>query len=138
MNSLVLRTATRYLMPLLVLFSIFLLLRGHNEPGGGFIGGLLASAAFCLDALAYEVSAARRLLRVHPQVFIGSGLLLALGSGLGPLFVGQPFLTGTWLIFEAGEVGEIALGSTLFFDLGVDLVVIGVVLSAVFALLEEE
>jgi L-alanine-DL-glutamate epimerase-like enolase superfamily enzyme len=55
MNSLILRTAARYLLPLLILFSIFLLFRGHNEPGGGFVAGLVAAAAFALYALAADV-----------------------------------------------------------------------------------
>ncbi|HMN02746.1 MAG TPA: MnhB domain-containing protein, partial [Geobacter anodireducens] len=67
MQSLFLATAVRLLLPLLLLFSLFLLLRGHNEPGGGFVGGLVAAAAFALHALAHGVAAARRVLRVEPD-----------------------------------------------------------------------
>ncbi len=65
MTSLILSTATRYMLPLLLLFSIFLLLRGHNEPGGGFVGGLVAAAAFALYAIAFDVATARRTLGVE-------------------------------------------------------------------------
>jgi len=75
--SLILSTATRLLLPLLLMFSIFLLLRGHNEPGGGFVGGLVAAAAFALHAIAYSVAATRRLLIIDPRALIGTGLLIA-------------------------------------------------------------
>ena len=65
-DSLILRTATRLLMPLLLLFSLFELLRGHNEPGGGFVGGLLAAGSLCLYLLAHGPEATRRVLRIDP------------------------------------------------------------------------
>jgi multicomponent Na+:H+ antiporter subunit B len=73
MNSLILGTATRFLMPLMLLFSIFLLLRGHNMPGGGFAGGLVAAAAFALYSIAASVGTTRKALRFEPQNFIGVG-----------------------------------------------------------------
>jgi multicomponent Na+:H+ antiporter subunit B len=82
MPSLILSTATRYMLPLLLLFSVFLLLRGHNDPGGGFVGGLVAAAAFSFYAFAYQVSEARRALRVEPRVLIGAGLVVAVGSAI--------------------------------------------------------
>ena len=71
MTSLILRTATRFLMPLLLLFALFLLFRGHNEPGGGFVGGLVVAAAFVLYAIAYGVDAGRRALLVDPSTTPG-------------------------------------------------------------------
>ena len=82
MTSLILRTATRYLFPIIMLFSIYALLRGHNEPGGGFVGGLAAASAYTLYALAFDVAAARNLLRIDSRTLIGLGLLLSLGSAL--------------------------------------------------------
>ena len=126
--SLLLRIATRYLFPLLLLFSLFLLLRGHHAPGGGFVGGLTAAAAFALYLLAFGTAAARRRLRVAPQTVIGAGLLLAGVSGLPALADGRPYLTSVW-------VG--ALGTPLLFDVGVYLLVVGIVLLMLFALAEE-
>jgi multicomponent Na+:H+ antiporter subunit B len=137
MNSLILRTASRYLLPLLILFSIFLLFRGHNEPGGGFVAGLVGAAAFALYALAADVEAARFALQVDPHVLIGSGLLLALADGIVPFFFGQEFLTGRWTYLRLPGVGEIEIGSPLFFDIGVYLVVMGVALMIIFSLAEE-
>jgi multicomponent Na+:H+ antiporter subunit B len=135
--SLILQTATRYLMPLLLLFSIFLLLRGHNKPGGGFSGGLVAAAAFALYAVAFDVAAARRLVRVSPHVLIGIGLLIAIASGVASLFAGASFMTGMWNEFYLPLIGSINIGTPIFFDIGVYLVVIGVTLVDVFTLAEE-
>ena len=85
-------------MPLLLLFSVFLLLRGHNEPGGGFVGGLVAAAAFALYAIAYGVERARRALLVKPLTLLGAGLLIALASGVPAVLRGQPFLTAQWAL----------------------------------------
>ena len=137
MNTLILRTATRYLLPLLILFSIFLLFRGHNEPGGGFVAGLVAAAAFSLYALAAGVADARHALQVDPHALIGSGLLLALLDGIMPFFFGQEFLTGRWANLRLPLIGDLEIGSPLFFDIGVYLVVIGVVLMIIFSLAEE-
>lgn len=137
MNSLILRTATRLLFTLLLLFSIFILLRGHNEPGGGFIAGLVTGGAFVLYAMAYDVGAARRALRIEPLALIGLGLLLAAGSGFLPLFSGEPFLTGKWISLDWLDAEPIKLGSPVIFDIGVYLVVIGASLTIILTLAEE-
>lgn len=136
MKSLILATTTRILTGLLLVFSVFLLLRGHNLPGGGFAGGLVAAVAFALSALAFGVTEARRRLAVHPRGLVTAGLAVALVSGLvGPL-AGLPFMTGRWGAAALPVVGE--LGTPLFFDLGVYLVVTGVVLHILFALAAED
>jgi multicomponent Na+:H+ antiporter subunit B len=135
MTSLILRTATRLLMPLLLLFAVFLLLRGHNEPGGGFVGGLVVAAAFVLYAIAYGVDAARRAVLVDPSTLLGAGLLVALGSGIPAVLVGRPFLTAIWA--KVGiEPAVVDVGTPLVFDVGVFLAVIGVVLTIVLTLAE--
>lgn len=135
MQSLILSTATRYLMPLMILFSIFIELRGHNEPGGGFIGGLIASAAFALYGIAFGIEEAQRLLRVNPRVLIGVGLLLALVSGLIGVLAGDGFMKGLWLAREFPVLHK--LGTPLLFDIGVYLAVIGVTLLIIFSLSED-
>jgi multicomponent Na+:H+ antiporter subunit B len=136
MPSLILQTVTRFLLVLLVLFSIFVLLRGHNEPGGGFIGGLLAAGAIALQQLANGVEAARKTLRVDPRTLIGAGLLVAALSGCAALLAGRPFLTGLWVLgWQVPGIGK--LSTVLAFDVGVYLVVIGVTLLILFTLGEE-
>lgn len=137
MNSLILKTATRLLFALLLLFSLFLFFRGHNEPGGGFIGGLIGAGAFTLFAVAYGPAKSREILRVQPRLLLGLGLLFAAASGIIAMFTGQPFLTGAWtfpILFGA----ELHLGSPLIFDIGVYLVVVGFTLAVIFSLEEEK
>ncbi len=134
MSSLIVRTATRYLVPLLLLFSLFLLWRGHHEPGGGFAGGLVAATAFVLVALAEGTRAARELLRIEPRGLVPIGLLTSLVAGLVGPAQGAPFLTGAW----PPALKELGLGSPLLFDLGVYLTVLGVVLTVLLTLIEDE
>ncbi len=135
-DSIILSTAARSLAPLMILFSFYLLLRGHNEPGGGFVGGLVASSAFALFIIAYDVQHARDMLRVDPQVLMGSGLLIALLSGLPAVFLGMPFMTGLWYSAKIPVIGKV--GTPLVFDVGVYLLVVGIVLTIIFALAERE
>ena len=133
MTSIILRTATRYMFPPLFVFSIYVLLRGHHYPGGGFVGGLFAGSAFALYSLAYSVRAARSLLRIDPRDISSVGLAVALLSGVPPLFCDNAFLTGTWW-----DLHFVEIGTPLIFDIGVYLVVFGVLMTLVFSLGEEE
>jgi multicomponent Na+:H+ antiporter subunit B len=136
MSSLILRTATRVLMPLLLLFALFLLLRGHNEPGGGFVGGLVVAAAFVLYAISAGVPASRRALLIEPSTLLSVGLLVALASAVPALLAGRPFMSAVWTEFGTGPAAW-TIGTPLVFDIGVFLAVIGVVLTIVFTLAED-
>lgn len=137
MDSLILRAATKYLLPVILMFSLFLVIRGHNEPGGGFVGGLLAAGAVALYAMAADVNAAYRVLPAHPQTLIGTGLLLSAGSGVVPLIRQQPFFTAQWGHFRIPMTGDLEIGTPLLFDLGVFIVVVGVALMILLSLAEE-
>jgi multicomponent Na+:H+ antiporter subunit B len=138
MNSVILRAGTRYLAGLLLLVSIFMLLRGHNEPGGGFIGGLIGATGFVLYAIACGTRDARAALRVSPETLAVSGLLLALGAGLSAAFFGDAFFTGQWLFIGATDEDKgLPLSTVLAFDIGVYIAVFGSVLSLVFTMEEE-
>jgi multicomponent Na+:H+ antiporter subunit B len=137
MNSLILRTATRFMLPLLLLFSLFLLIRGHNEPGGGFVAGLVAASSFALHALAFGVPATRTVLGTDPRMWIGIGLLTALGSGAASLAAGRPFLTGLWAALPLPSLRTIDVGTPIIFDVGVYLVVAAVTLTIILSLAEE-
>lgn len=138
MTSLILRSATLYMQPILLMFSVFLLLRGHNQPGGGFCGGLVAASAFALYAIAFSVAEARRIVHLTPQTIIGAGLLLAMGSATLPLLYGLPFMTGLWHDLDVPGMGIIHLGTPVFFDIGVYLDVFGVTLLIIFSMAERE
>jgi multicomponent Na+:H+ antiporter subunit B len=125
MNSLILQVSSRLILPVALVFSVYLLWRGHNEPGGGFVGGLVAAAGFIVYALPRGRVSLMKLLVIPPEAIAGSGVLLALSSGLMPLLTDQPFLTHQWKFFTSG----IAIGTPLAFDLGVYLAVVGAVLT---------
>ena len=133
MNTMILRETTRRLVPLILVFSVFLLLRGHNQPGGGFVGGLVASIAFSLYAFVCGPQAARGILRADPRVVGAVGLAVAIASGfVGSIREGVPFLTGQW-----GALAGLPIGTPVIFDVGVYLVVVGVVLTFVLGIKEQ-
>lgn len=134
MKTLILKTAANYLLPLLLLFSIFILFRGHYEPGGGFLGGLIAAIAFVLHAFANGYANTLKLLRIHPGVLMPIGLMVSVLSGVLPMFSGDSFLTGMWLDQPIPVIGTI--GTALFFDIGVYLVVYGITLTILFTISE--
>ncbi|SKB51527.1 multicomponent Na+:H+ antiporter subunit B [Parapedobacter luteus] len=132
MKSTILNTASSYLLPILLLFSIFILLRGHYHPGGGFVGGLIASIAFVLHSFTHGTDDTLKLLRIHPGVLIPVGLGLAVLSMFAPVLIGDPVMTGLWFDEPFPVIGLI--GSALFFDIGVYIVVVGVVLTILFTI----
>jgi multicomponent Na+:H+ antiporter subunit B len=138
MNSTILTAATRLLVSLLILFSVFMLLRGHYLPGGGFIGGLIGATGFVLYAIALGAESTRAALRFEPQNIAMVGLGIALGAGVWAVFFNDAFFTGQWLfIGETEEDKGLPISSVLVFDIGVYLVVFGSILTLVLALEEE-
>jgi len=136
MPSLILRTATRLLVGLILTFAVYLLLRGHSAPGGGFAGALVAGTGFALFAIAEGPAVVRRAIRIAPQKIAMAGLGLAIGSGLAAPLTGRPFLTGIWWIWQKGQVEELAIGTPLLFDVGVFFAVLGTILTLILALEE--
>jgi multicomponent Na+:H+ antiporter subunit B len=133
-DKIILRTATNYLLPLLLMFSIFVLLRGHYLSGGGFVGGLIASIAFVLHSFANTTKETLSLFSFTPKTLIPIGLSLSILSGLLPVFSGKSFMTGLWFDTPIAVIGSV--GTALFFDVGVYLVVIGVTLTILFTIRE--
>ncbi len=123
MNSLILRTSSRLILPAALIFSVYVLLRGHNEPGGGFIGGLIAAAGLTVHALSRGREALLSTLRMSPKMLIGIGLTLGLLSGAPGLLLNMPYLMHQWWAPNLG------FGTTLVFDVGVYLTVIGSILT---------
>lgn len=137
MNTLIFRTIAPFLSALMLVFSVFVLLRGHNEPGGGFIGGLIAASAFAIQGVAQGVAAVRRALKADPLTIAAIGLLLSALAGLMPFLGYRPFMTGLWWEVNAG-LGTVAVSSVMLFDIGVYLVVAGTVTALALALEERE
>lgn len=137
MQSLILTTTTRLVAALLLMFSVYALLRGHNLPGGGFIGGLIGATAFILYTIATSVEEAQAALRIDPSNLAMAGLGVAALGGIGAAFAGQPFFTGQWLfLFRDGD-SYVPLSTVLVFDIGVYMAVFGGILTLVFALEQE-
>jgi multicomponent Na+:H+ antiporter subunit B len=137
MNSIILVAGTRLLVALLLVFSVFMLLRGHNDPGGGFIGGLIGATGFVIYAIACGTEAARKALRVAPERIAMAGLGVALFAGVAAVLDGDVFFTGQWMFLGATATEKgLPLSTVLVFDVGVYLVVMGAVLSLSFALEE--
>lgn len=137
MGTLIFRTFAPGLAALMVMFSVFVLLRGHNEPGGGFIGGLIAASGFAIYGIANGVENVRRALYFRPLSISATGVLLAAVSGIPALLQDKPYLTGLWWFPHFGGV-ELALSTPLLFDIGVWLGVVGAVIAIALALEEQE
>jgi multicomponent Na+:H+ antiporter subunit A len=135
-SVLVLAFASPLFFWLLAVLSVIVLLRGHNEIGGGFVGGLTAALAFAIVALTHGVHRAREKLRCHPLTLVGAGLLLAVASGLPGLVVYGDYLRHIWIELTVFGV-PVKQGTTLLFDLGVYLAVLGTVLAFLFGLTRE-
>ncbi|MFZ5594967.1 MAG: monovalent cation/H+ antiporter subunit A [Pseudomonadota bacterium] len=123
-HPLLLRVASRILLPLALMVSVYLLLRGHNEPGGGFIAGLVTAVALITQYLASGIAWTEARLRLDHQRMIGIGVLIAALTGVASWFFGAPFLTSAFAHWHLPVLGELPLASAMIFDLGVYLTVV--------------
>lgn len=127
MRTVILQTSIKLLTPLFIIFSLFLLFRGHNAPGGGFIGGLLAAIGLFMRTMVLGANSSTANYRIKPIVIIVTGLMVSAISVIIPIFLNKPLMTGIWLGFSVPLIGKI--GTPLIFDAGVYILVIGVVLN---------
>jgi multicomponent Na+:H+ antiporter subunit B len=124
-RTLLLEITTRALFPTVLVFSVYLLLVGHYGPGGGFAAGLVAGLAFVLRYIAGGSDAA---VRIRPPVLIGLGLAVAVLTALAPTLVGAPVLATTKLALDVPLLGHVETQTSVFLDVGVYLLIVGVVL----------
>ncbi|WP_079529999.1 Na(+)/H(+) antiporter subunit B [Halobacillus hunanensis] len=136
-NDLILRTTTSLIAFILFGFSAYLFFAGHNAPGGGFIGGLMAAAALVLMYMAYGLKAMEKVIRVNFRYMIFTGLLIAVATGVGSFIFGEPFLSHTFAYFQLPVLGRTELATALLFDLGVYLTVIGISMTIILAVAED-
>ena len=128
-RSVVLETAVRVVFHTILVFGLYLLFAGHNQPGGGFVGGLVAGCAFVLRYIAGGRAALRAAVPVDPGIPLGLGLLLAAGTGAAAWLLGGQFLESGKVELDLPVLGTLKATSALPFDLGVFLVVVGLVLA---------
>lgn len=133
MPSVIFTTMARILFWVMLAASLLIMLRGHDQPGGGFVGGLVAAMAIGLVALAEGAAKARARLPLHPISIAGLGVLFAIIGGLPGLFSAGTFLDHQWVVLLGGDL---KLGTTLIFDFGVYLVVLGGIVALILRLYE--
>ena len=122
--------ATRVMLPLAMLVGAYIFLRGHNQPGGGFIAALVVSIALIMQYMASGFGWAAHRVSVNYHAMIGAGVLIAAATGVAAMVLDQPFLTSTFGHFHLPLVGEFELASAMAFDTGVFLTVVGAVMLA--------
>jgi multisubunit Na+/H+ antiporter MnhB subunit len=121
-------TTARGLFHITLLISVWMAFRGHNAPGGGFIGGLVAASAFVMVYLARGADALRQAVRLAPSTLIGAGLITSVITALVPVILGEQLLESDLIPFTVPVIGDVKLATSVIFDLGVYLLVVGVVL----------
>lgn len=136
LRNIILEKIVSLFMRVMVIFSVYLLLRGHNNPGGGFIGGIIASTGFIFYAIIFGTDTLQKIIKIKPQTFIGIGLFLVLIAALLPVFFSTEMLTGLWIKAKVPVLGTLHAGTPLLFDTGVYAVVIGVILTIVISIME--
>lgn len=137
-RSVIVDVTARLILPSALVFAVHLLLVGHDRPGGGFVGGLVAGAAVAAIYVAGGIDDVRTVVPVRPWTILGGGLVLAAGVAVGPLLLGDPVLSKWKLELSLPVVSDFKVSSALVFDVGVALVVIGLVFMVFEALGEEE
>jgi multicomponent K+:H+ antiporter subunit A len=129
-HPIMLRVATRFILPLAMMVGTYLFLRGHNQPGGGFVAGLVFAIGVVMQYLASGIEWASARRRYQYQTLIGAGVIVASATGIGSWVAGRPFLTSNYGYFHIPFVGEVELATAALFDLGVFLCVLGAVMLA--------
>jgi len=133
-HPMMLVVATRVALPISIMVGVFIFLRGHNEPGGGFIAGLVVAIAFLMQYMASGFGWAQARKRFDYHTLIGWGILIAGATGIGAWLAGRPFLTSAFGYFRIPPMEKFELATAMAFDLGVFLTVVGAVLLALYSL----
>lgn len=136
-NNLLLQSVTRVVTFLIFAFSIYLFFAGHNNPGGGFIGGLMSAAALLLLYLAFDIQSIKKVLAFNYVNIIAVGLIISLATGMVSMFLGSPFLNQYDQYVSLPLFGEIHLTTAVPFDLGIYLVVVAIALVIILAIGED-
>lgn len=137
-NNLILQFTSKIVFYMIFFFSVHIFFAGHYTPGGGFVGGLLASSAIVLLILAYDLKTVQNVLPINYMYMTATGLILALGTAAFPMFRGDPFFTHYFDYFTLPLIGKTSLHTAALFDLGVFLVVVGVTMTIIQTIGEDE
>jgi monovalent cation:proton antiporter len=136
-NDVIVRSTAKIIVFIILAFSAYLFFAGHNDPGGGFIGGLMTAAAFVLLALAFDLETIRKVLPVNFRVLTGLGLLTAVLTGMGSFLFDAPFLSHAFEYRVLPLLGKKELATAVLFDLGVYMAVVGVTMTIILSIGED-
>ncbi|MGI2329271.1 Na(+)/H(+) antiporter subunit B [Planococcus sp. YIM B11945] len=137
-NDVMLQTATKVVTFIILMFAVHIFFAGHYTPGGGFVGGLLTASAIVLLMLAFDIETVKKIIPFNYVIMIAIGLLLALGTASASIFFNVPFFTHAYDYFNLPLFGKTSLHSAALFDLGVYLVVVGVTMTIIQTIGEDE
>ncbi len=139
MNDVILRTATKVITFIILTFSLYMFFAGHNNPGGGFIGGLITASALVLLYLSFDLESMKKVLPVNYIAMTAIGLLIAVATGMGSFLFGAPFLSHAFGYYDLPLFGEkTELATAVLFDLGVYLTVVGITMTIILAIGEDQ
>nr|WP_232243108.1 Na+/H+ antiporter subunit A [Paenibacillus sp. GSMTC-2017] len=133
-NDVILQTVAKIAIVIILCFSLYLLYMGHHNPGGGFIGALMASSALLLMAMSFGMESVHRLIPINFRALTAVGIAIALLTGMGSFVFDAPFLSHAFDYFQIPLLGELELATATLFDLGVYLTVIGVTMTIIFTI----
>ncbi|GBG10932.1 MULTISPECIES: Na(+)/H(+) antiporter subunit B [Paenibacillus] len=133
----ILQTAAKILVFIIMIYSIYILFAGHNNPGGGFIGGLITASAIMLLYLAFDVETVGEIIPLDFKIIGAVGVMLALLTGFGAVLFGVPFLTQVYQYVNLPLLGKTGLGTAFVFDLGVYLAVVGTTVTIIRSISED-
>jgi len=136
-NDVILQTVTKVVVFIILTLAIYLFLSGHHSPGGGFIGGLVLASAIVLLCLAFDIETIQKGIPFDFKKIAALGAFIAVGTGVGSLFFKVPFLTQTHTYVEVPVLGKISFATVTLFELGVALVVVGVVVTIILSISED-
>lgn len=136
-NDVILHTVTKIAVMIIFTFSIYLFYGGHHNPGGGFIGGLSVASGITLLFLAFDIETIRKNIPFDFKNVATVGVLIAIFTGMGGLFFGQPFLTQTFGYFDLPIFGKTELATATIFDTGVALAVIGTAVTIILTISDD-
>ncbi|MCM3634191.1 MULTISPECIES: monovalent cation/H+ antiporter subunit B [Paenibacillus] len=133
-----LQTATKILVFIIMTFSIYVLFAGHNNPGGGFIGGLITASALVLLYIAFDLQTVQEVFPVDYKKLAATGVLVSVLTGVGSLVLGVPFLSQTFKYVELPFLGNTELTTAMIFDLGVYMCVVGTTMTIITSISEDD
>jgi multicomponent Na+:H+ antiporter subunit B len=137
-NDVILRTVTRIVVFIILTFGVYLFLSGHNKPGGGFIGGLVLGSAIVLLYLTHDIASISKSLPFDFKLVAALGVLMATSTGFGSIILGVPFLSQSFGYFDLPIFGKTELTTVTIFEAGVALTVVGVVVTIILSISEDE